>query len=417
MSKLDFSTVINRRGTDSYKWDAADREVGNTETIQMGCADMDFKSPPEIIEELHKVVEHGIFGYATLTQQYAPSIVSWYKERHNCELKPEWILYVPRIVVACSVLVNTFTQKGDKVILNSPYYPPLNDVTSGCYREVICPALVEKDGRYVMDLEALEKQIDASTKLMILVSPHNPTTRIWTREELQAIADFCVKHDLLLFVDEIHSDFAAKGQTFISMADIQGPIQDRLVVVNAPAKSFNVMGCAMSYLIVPNAEVRKRLEKALDAAGETDANDFGNAVMRVAYQKCGYYVDEVNAYIDDNDAYLREAALRCACDQRQGIILVCHYDNGRPVRSYRRAWETACRRAGVSMRFYDVRHIAATVMLGEGADLAAVAAQLGHQSVATTGAIYAHVTPTGQAHAAELMPSLGEVIDVSPIKK
>ena len=111
MSKLDFSTVINRRGTDSYKWDAAD-------------------SPPEIIEELHKVVEHGIFGYATLTQQYAPGIVSWYKERHNCELKPEWILYVPRIVVACSVLVNTFTQKGDKVILNSPYYPPLNDVTS-----------------------------------------------------------------------------------------------------------------------------------------------------------------------------------------------------------------------------------------------------------------------------------------------
>ena len=129
VSKLDFSTVINRRGTDSYKWDAADRVVGNTETIQMGCADMDFKSPPEIIEELHKVVEHGIFGYATLTQQYAPGIVSWYKERHNCELKADWILYVPRIVVACSVLVNTFTQKGDKVILNSPYYPPLNDVT------------------------------------------------------------------------------------------------------------------------------------------------------------------------------------------------------------------------------------------------------------------------------------------------
>ena len=306
VSKLDFSTVINRRGTDSYKWDAADRVVGNTETIQMGCADMDFKSPPEIIEELHKVVEHGIFGYATLTQQYAPGIVSWYKERHNCELKADWILYVPRIVVACSVLVNTFTQKGDKVILNSPYYPPLNDVTSGCYREVICPALVEKDGRYVMDLEALEKQIDASTKLMILVSPHNPTTRIWTREELQAIAYFCVKHDLMLFVDEIHSDFAAKGQTFISMADIKGPIQDRLVVVNAPAKTFNVMGCAMSYLIVPNEDLRKRLEKALDAAGETDANDFGNAVMRVAYQKCGYYVDEVNAYIDDNDAYLRD---------------------------------------------------------------------------------------------------------------
>lgn len=118
-----------------------------------------------------------------------------------------------------------------------------------------------------------------------------------------------------------------------------------------------------------------------------------------------------------NDAYLREAALRCAHDQRHGIGLVCHRGDGQPVRCYRRAWETACRRAGVSMRLYDVRHIAATVMLGEGADLAAVAAQLGHQSVATTGAIYAHVTPTGQARAAELMPSLDHVIDVQAIGK
>ena len=144
-----------------------------------------------------------------------------------------------------------------------------------------------------------------------------------------------------------------------------------------------------------------------------DAFDFRRRQVVITQGKSG----KPKTVIIRNDAYLREAALRCACDQRQGIMLVCHYGDGRPVRSYRRAWETACRRAGVSMRFYDVRHIAATVMLGEGADLAAVAAQLGHQSVATTGAIYAHVTPTGQAHAAELMPSLDEVIDVIPAKK
>lgn len=305
MSKLDFSQVINRRGTDCYKWDAADREIGSTDTIQMGCADMDFKSPPEILDELSTLLDHGVLGYATLTEQFAPSIVTWYCNRHNCELQPEWILYVPRIVVACSVIINTFTQSGDKVILNSPYYPPLNDVTSSCHREVISPKLIEKDGRYVMDFEDLEKHVDASTKVMIFVSPHNPTTRVWTREELQEVADFCVKHDLLLFVDEIHSDFTAAGYNFISMADIAGPIQDRLILVNAPAKTFNVTGSAISYLIVPNEQLRKRLEKGLEAAGETDANIFGNTIMRAAYQKCSYYVDEINSYIDDNDALMR----------------------------------------------------------------------------------------------------------------
>lgn len=306
MGKFDFSQVINRRDTDSYKWDAADREVGNTDTIQMGCADMDFKCPPEIIAELQKVLDHGVLGYATLCKQYQEGIVNWYQKRHQVSLQPEWILYVPRIVVACSVLVNFFSQKGDKVILNSPYYPPLNDVTSDSYREVIDPPLSEKDGRYVMDLEALEKQVDEHTKLMILVSPHNPTTRIWTQAELQAVADFCVKHDLLLFVDEIHADFARKGQHFVSTAALTGPIRDRLIIVNAPAKTFNVMGCAMSYLIIPNEDLRKRFEHALNAAGETDANAFGNAMMRVAYQQCEYYIDEANEYIDGNEDYLRQ---------------------------------------------------------------------------------------------------------------
>ena len=144
-----------------------------------------------------------------------------------------------------------------------------------------------------------------------------------------------------------------------------------------------------------------------------DAFDFRRRQVVITQGKSG----QPKTVIIRNDAYLREAALRCAHDQRRGIMLVCHYEDGRPVLSYRRAWESACRRAGISMRLYDVRHVAATVMLGEGADLAAVAAQLGHQSVATTGAIYAHVTPSGQARAAELMPSLDEVIDVSSVKK
>ena len=148
--------------------------------------------------------------------------------------------------------------------------------------------------------------VDASTKLMIFVSPHNPTTRVWTRAELEQLAAFCVKHNLYLFVDEIHCDFTAPGYDFISMLDIKGPIQDRLIVVNSAAKSFNIMGSAISYLIIPNDELRHTIEQAFVQAGEEDTNIFGNALMKVAYQKCGYYVDEVNQVINANDEFMRE---------------------------------------------------------------------------------------------------------------
>lgn len=302
---LDFDTVINRVDTDSYKWDAPSRAIGRKDVIQMGCADMDFKTAPEISQALQEAAAQALYGYTTQSKTYQEGIIKWYQERHNCTIAKESILFVSRIVIAASVFVEAFSRPGEKVILNSPYYPPLDQVTQDNGRVAIEPPLVEKDGRYVIDFEELERRVDSKTKLMIFVSPHNPTTRIWTREELQQVADFCVKHDLLLFVDEIHCDFAKKGHTFISMADIKGQIQDRLIVVNAPAKTFNVMGCHISYLIIPNAKIRNQMERELERLGETDCNFFGNALMKVAYQKCGYYVDEVNPYIDANEEYLR----------------------------------------------------------------------------------------------------------------
>lgn len=302
---LDFSKVIDRRGTDSYKWDGTDRNLGNTQCLQMGCADMDFESAPEIVDALRAVVEHKVFGYATLSQEFANGVVHWYGTRHEVELKPEWVLHSPRIVVSASIVVRALSQEGDKVILNTPFYPPLDCATRSQDRVAVEPPLVLKDGRFVIDFDELEKLVDASTKLMIFVSPHNPTTRIWSREELEQVADFCVKHNLYLFVDEIHCDFAAPGHKFISMLDIKGPIQERLIVANSAAKSFNIMGCAISYLVIPNDELRATIEQAFVKAGEEDTNLFGNAVMKVAYQKCGYYVDEVNAVINQNDAYVR----------------------------------------------------------------------------------------------------------------
>ena len=303
---LDFSQVINRRGTDSYKWDGSDRELGNTQCLQMGCADMDFETAPELVDALRQVVEHKVYGYATLSPEFARGVVSWYGTRHHVKLQPEWVLHSPRIVISASVVVRALSQAGDKVILHTPYYPPLDCATQSQGRVAVEPPLVLKDGRFVIDFEQLESLVDDSTKLMIFVSPHNPTTRVWTRSELEQLADFCVKHHLYLFVDEIHCDFTAPGQNFISMLEIAGPIQEHLIVVNSAAKSFNIMGCAISYLIIPNDKLRAQIESAFVQAGEEDTNIFGNALMKVAYQKCGYYVDAVNEVINANDAYVRQ---------------------------------------------------------------------------------------------------------------
>ncbi len=303
---LDFSQVINRRGTDSYKWDGSDRELGNTQCLQMGCADMDFETAPELVDALRQVVEHKVYGYATLSPEFARGVVSWYGTRHHVKLQPEWVLHSPRIVISASVVVRALSQAGDKVILHTPYYPPLDCATQSQGRVAVEPPLVLKDGRFVIDFEQLESLVDDSTKLMIFVSPHNPTTRVWTRSELEQLADFCVRHHLYLFVDEIHCDFTAPGQNFISMLEIAGPIQEHLIVVNSAAKSFNIMGCAISYLIIPNDKLRAQIENAFVQAGEEDTNIFGNALMKVAYQKCGYYVDAVNEVINANDAYVRQ---------------------------------------------------------------------------------------------------------------
>lgn len=303
---LDFSKVIERRGTNSEKWDTNDRRLGNTDCIQMGCADMDFLSPPEIVEALQQRVSHGIFGYTALGPHFKDGIISWFKERHHTELSRESILFIPRIVIAGSLCVEAFTRPGDKVILDTPYYPPLHDLIVNNGREAVELPLKHKGNHFGLDLKALEQRIDAKTKMMILVSPHNPTTRVWTKEELQEIADFCVKHDLILFVDEIHADFIAKGKNFVSVAELEGPIQDRLLLCSSPVKTFNIMGCHVAYMIIRNEKLREAFRTESMRMALHEPNAFASTVMEVAYQKCGYYVDEVNQYIDANDAFLRE---------------------------------------------------------------------------------------------------------------
>lgn len=307
---MDFDRVIVRRGTDCAKWDTFDKIYGGTDLIHVGCADMDFQSPPEICEELKKAVEHGVFGYTDLSDKFYSGICSWYHSRHQIEVKPEEIIFTPRINIACGLCIEALTRPGDKVILNAPAYPPLCQAAEDNGRVVIETPLKVAGDSFELDLEALEKEVDDKTHFMVLVNPHNPTTRCWTLTELQAVADFCVRHDLYLFCDEIHGDFVKQGCTFHSILECSGPIRERLIVASSPAKTFNVMGCLVAYLIIRNPKLKAAFYREIQRVGEHNPSLFANAVMRVAYQQCAWYVDEVNAYIDGNEAYIRQEFMR-----------------------------------------------------------------------------------------------------------
>lgn len=302
---LDFTSVIDRCNTDSWKWDAPNRALGRDDLIQMGCADMDFRGPVEVSQALQQAAATALYGYTMLSEEFEQGVVSWYQTRHNCTVDPKSVLFVPRIVMAASLFVEAFSRPGDNLILCAPYYPPLYEATVNNGRTIIEPPLAENNGRYEIDFDALDKVVDHKTKAMIFISPHNPTGRVWTQAELDKVAEFCLKHNLMLFVDEIHCDFVSQGHKFISAASLQGKIRDNLIVINAPSKTFNVMGCHMSYLIIPNERIRAIMKTEIERVGVHEPNFFGNTMMKTAYQKCGYYVDEVNKVIDANDQYLR----------------------------------------------------------------------------------------------------------------
>lgn len=322
----DFDEVIDRHHTDCYKWDGLDKVYGDSTLIHLGCADMDFRAPEPVRAALREVIDHGIFGYTYTGCEFYQGIRLWYRKRHHLEISADAIVFTPRINFACGLCIEAFTHPGDKVVLNAPSYPPLKQAAEDNGRFVIEAPLVEEGDSYRFDLQALEAEIDERTRMLILVNPHNPTTRCWTLEELQDIAELCLRHNLILFADEIHCDFVRKGCAFHSVLELQGAICDRLILASSPAKAFNTMGTHAAYLIIPNPELRAGFVRQINRVGESSPNIFANAVMKAAYQQCAPYIDELNVYIDANEQYLRTEFARLfpalRVKRREGTFLL-----------------------------------------------------------------------------------------------
>lgn len=297
-----FDEVIDRVGTHAMKWDMMEAryEVSPEDGLAMWVADMDFRAPDCISQALQGMVDHGIYGYFGDDRAYLDAVRWWAEERHGWQVEPEWIFSTHGLVNGISMCLQAYTDPGDSVVLFTPVYHAFARVIRAAGRKVVeCP-LVLKDGRYVMDLDEYDTLMTGAEKMVILCSPHNPGGRVWSRSELQAVAGFAERHDLLLVSDEIHNDLVMPGYTHVPMAVAAPDILDRLVMMSATTKTFNIAGAHIGNVIVPDEALRARFGKAMSAMG-ISPNSFGLVMATAACSPEGAaWVDELVQYLDGN---------------------------------------------------------------------------------------------------------------------
>lgn len=309
--KYDFDEQIDRRNTNSAKFDEMDALFGS-DVMHLGVADMDYRSPKPIIEAMQNIAEKGVFGYTIWPENYEELVSQWMKRRYGQETKNEWVVFSPRINMALNMAVETFTNEGDGIVLHTPAYTALQNAVEKYNRVMIESPLVLENGRYKMDFQQLRRNLDEKkaqgvcAKIMLLCNPHNPTGRVWEIEELQEVVDICKEYDLLLISDEIHEDFVKKGHKFVSCLHFQEDLQGRMIVCNSITKTFNVPGVILSNLLIPDQGIRERMKETMDRWGLHNPNIFAAGIMEAAYTQCDEWIEQVNAYLDENYEFLKK---------------------------------------------------------------------------------------------------------------
>ncbi len=298
---MNFDEVIDRHHTHSVKWDMMEKIYGvpADDGIPMWVADMDFRPPAAIQRALQGMLDHGIYGYYGDDAAYRAAIGWWMQARHGWSIEPDWIFTTHGLVNGTAMCVDTWTEPGDGVVLFTPVYHAFAKVIKANGRRVVeCPLAI-RDGRYEMDFDSYDAILDGSEKMVILCSPHNPGGRVWSRAELEQLADFARRHDLILVSDEIHHDLVMPWQRHTPMALIEG-VADRLVMMSATTKTFNIAGSHSGNVIIADATLRAQFGARMAALGMSP-NSFGLVMAEAAYSPEGAeWVDALCAYLDGN---------------------------------------------------------------------------------------------------------------------
>lgn len=304
---LDFDRVIDRRNTDSVKYNFAINKELPKDALSMWVADMDFQISSYIQEALEEQVKHGIYGYCEVGEDYFEALRSWFVRHHDFEINPGWVVKTPGVVFALSMAVKAFTNVGDAVLIQQPVYHPFSNVVTNNKRTVVSNTLIcDEQGNYHMDIQDFEdKVVRNNIKLFLLCSPHNPVGRVWTKEELTAVGDICLKHHVIVVSDEIHADFVHQGRHHV-FAGVKEEYKDISVVCTAPSKTFNIAGLQASNILIPSAALRHPFKKQVEASGYSELNAAGAIACRAAYGHGEEWYQAVLKYIEGNIDYMKE---------------------------------------------------------------------------------------------------------------
>lgn len=298
----DFDSIVKRRGTNSYKWDTPERE----EVLPMWVADMDFRTAPAVIEALQRRVSHGIFGYTKVPDTYYKAVRDWFLRRHKWDVASEWIIYTTGVVPALSAVIKALVKLGDKIIVQTPayncFYSSIRN--NGC--ELFACPLEYRERRYSIDFDAFETAAaDPQAKLLLLCNPHNPVGRVWTSEELWRIGEICLKHGVFVVADEIHCELTYKGHDYTPFASLSEEFLLHSVTCNSPSKAFNLAGLQIANIVAADAEIRRRIDKAININEVCDVNPFGVEGLIAAYNEGEGWLDALREYLWENYCFLR----------------------------------------------------------------------------------------------------------------
>lgn len=336
---FDFDTEIERYGTQCIKWEYAifgnrltptnlcQPENGDRRLLPLWVADMDFRSPPAVIEALVARAQHGIFGYSLPDQAYYEAVIHWMATRYGRSIKPDWFVLTPGVVAALNMLVQTFVAPGEKVLVQRPVYYPFFSAVTQNGAEVVSSSLVLENGRYQMDFDDLAaKAADPAVKMAILCSPHNPVGRVWTKEELTRFGEICLENDVLVISDEIHCDLIYEGVTFTSFAAISPEFAQKSIVCTAPSKTFNLAGLKTANIIIPDAGLRRQFNRTMGRHGLGGADPFGLVATTAAYTHGAEWLTALMEYVAGNYRflvdYLAEHLPQIKVIQPEGTYLV-----------------------------------------------------------------------------------------------
>ena len=301
-----FDQIIDRKNTKCYKWDYNKEIFGKEELLSMWVADMDFQAPQKVLEILRKRVDHGIFGYTGLTDSFYDSIINWMKNRFNWKIKKDWIIATPGIVPSINFAIQTYTEMNDKILVQTPVYYPFFTSIENNDRKLVVSELKLIDDHYEMDFADLEKKLADDVKMMILCSPHNPVGRVWRLDELQRLSELCLKYNVLLISDEIHSDLLFSNNKHIPIPTISKHIANNSLTMFAPSKTFNVAGLSLSFVIIPNKKIRAKFQRTLQDLGLHLSNLFGIEALEASYKFGRKWLEELLIYIEDNYIFVQQ---------------------------------------------------------------------------------------------------------------